>query len=208
MSALLSPADFFTIDNLKSLYNQFSFIMVQRSSPNELAASTIMMAILFGTNILFYLLFQQIKYANANNIQHNRLTDASSSNEHALDDDTKKGKVAVKVEKELSKPFDGSVDSFINLTTELFKVGLVLLLTYICENHWIFDHSGKEYSRDLFFFVLIIFFGYAFYTIQPNHDLTLLSREQTEEWKGWMQFIFLLYHYFHAEEVYNRLVMN
>ena len=52
-------------------------------------------------------------------------------------------------------------------------------------------------------FVLIVFFLYAIYTIKPCHDLTLLSREQTEEWKGWMQFIFLLYHYFHAEEVYN-----
>ena len=51
--------------------------------------------------------------------------------------------------------------------------------------------------------MLIIFFAYALYTIKPIHDLTLLGREQTEEWKGWMQFIFLLYHYFHAEEVYN-----
>jgi hypothetical protein len=55
----------------------------------------------------------------------------------------------------------------------------------------------------LFIFVLIIFFGYAIYTIKPIKDLSLLGREQTEEWKGWMQFIFLLYHYFHAEEVYN-----
>jgi N-acetylneuraminate 9-O-acetyltransferase len=31
----------------------------------------------------------------------------------------------------------------------------------------------------------------------------VLNREQTEEWKGWMQFIFLLYHYFSAHEVYN-----
>lgn len=52
-------------------------------------------------------------------------------------------------------------------------------------------------------FVLIVFFAYAWYTIHPVKDLSLLGREQTEEWKGWMQFIFLLYHYFHAEEVYN-----
>ena len=46
-------------------------------------------------------------------------------------------------------------------------------------------------------------YRYAFYTVKPITDLALLGREQTEEWKGWMQFIFLLYHYFHAEEVYN-----
>lgn len=33
----------------------------------------------------------------------------------------------------------------------------------------------------------------------------LLNRDQTEEWKGWMQFVFLLYHYYHAEEVYNSI---
>ncbi len=37
----------------------------------------------------------------------------------------------------------------------------------------------------------------------PEEATELLNRDQTEEWKGWMQFIFLLYHYYHAEEVYN-----
>jgi hypothetical protein len=31
----------------------------------------------------------------------------------------------------------------------------------------------------------------------------VLNRYQTEEWKGWMQYIFLLYHYMHATEAYN-----
>lgn len=33
----------------------------------------------------------------------------------------------------------------------------------------------------------------------------VLNRDQTEEWKGWMQFMFLLYHYYHAEETYNAI---
>ncbi|CAM9111388.1 unnamed protein product, partial [Ectocarpus fasciculatus] len=89
------------------------------------------------------------------------------------------------------------------LTSELARVGLIMAITYICENHWFFEHSGKVYNRDLFMFVCIIFFAYGYLTIKPVKDLALLGREQTEEWKGWMQFIFLLYHYFHAEEVYN-----
>lgn len=40
---------------------------------------------------------------------------------------------------------------------------------------------------------------------QPNDKLEVLNRDQTEEWKGWMQFMFLLYHYYHAEEVYNAI---
>jgi N-acetylneuraminate 9-O-acetyltransferase len=39
----------------------------------------------------------------------------------------------------------------------------------------------------------------------PNDKTEILNRDQTEEWKGWMQFMFLLYHYYHAEEVYNSI---
>jgi len=31
----------------------------------------------------------------------------------------------------------------------------------------------------------------------------ILNREQTEEWKGWMQVMFVWYHYFKAAETYN-----
>jgi hypothetical protein len=46
-------------------------------------------------------------------------------------------------------------------------------------------------------------------TVRPvaeaNGRTEVLNRDQTEEWKGWMQFMFLLYHYYHAEEVYNSI---
>lgn len=43
-------------------------------------------------------------------------------------------------------------------------------------------------------------------TVAESNDSTeILNRDQTEEWKGWMQFCFLLYHYYHAEEVYNAI---
>jgi hypothetical protein len=42
--------------------------------------------------------------------------------------------------------------------------------------------------------------------VEPvNEHNEVLNRDQTEEWKGWMQFMFLLYHYYHAEEVYNAI---
>ena len=148
------------------------------SSATGLGMTTIMVCLLFGTNFFLFLVFQAIKLST-------------------------RTEEKVSAKEKLSKPFTGSLDCFTNLTTELFYTGLILALTYVCENHWIFPHSEKYYSRDLFLFVLILFFAYAIYTIRPNHDLSILGREQTEEWKGWMQFIFLLYHYFHAEEVYN-----
>lgn len=150
--------------------------------------STIMVCLFFGANMMLFALFQFIKRETSD-----KMTISDEINDE-------KKKVVVK---QLSKPFVGSVECFTNLTSELFRVGMIMALTYICEKHPFYPHSSKHYSRDLFVFVLIVFFLYAFVTIKPCHDLSLLGREQTEEWKGWMQFIFLLYHYFHAEEVYN-----
>ena len=111
-------------------------------STGDVAISTVMMALLFGTNALLYALFALVKAAIAKPMED------------------KKDK-----EKQLSKPFVGTIECFVNITTELFRCGLIMALTYICEKHWFFQHSGKEYSRDLFLFVLILFFGYAFYRI-------------------------------------------
>mmetsp|Transcript_41224 Transcript_41224/g.87844 ORF Transcript_41224/g.87844 Transcript_41224/m.87844 type:complete len:1067 (-) Transcript_41224:249-3449(-) len=39
--------------------------------------------------------------------------------------------------------------------------------------------------------------------VAPSTENEVLNRYQTEEWKGWMQVTFLLYHYMHAMEIYN-----
>ncbi|MQM14404.1 hypothetical protein Taro_047335 [Colocasia esculenta] len=36
-------------------------------------------------------------------------------------------------------------------------------------------------------------------------SMLYLNRHQTEEWKGWMQVLFLMYHYFAASEIYNAI---
>jgi hypothetical protein len=133
--------------------------------PDQLFMSTTIMSLLFGTFLLLCLFFLALRYM--------------------------RGEPLV-ISSKKSEAFRGTASCYASLTTELSKTGLILAFTYICERHWFFEHSQKEYNRDLFIFVLILFFGYALYTIKPTHDLALLGREQTEEWKGWMQFIFLL----------------
>ncbi|GFS25912.1 CAS1 domain-containing protein 1-like [Elysia marginata] len=55
----------------------------------------------------------------------------------------------------------------------------------------------------MFLFLVFLFFLVACaYTVKSNED-KILSRDQTEEWKGWMQVMFVWYHYFKAKEWYN-----
>eukprot|EP00947_MAST-08B_sp_MAST-8B-sp1_P002362 g2362.t1 len=85
------------------------------------------------------------------------------------------------------------------------QLGLLLWLSWLCENWWPFAHSAKAYDRDWFVFVCFLYLVAAAYTRVGQRDHSVLNRDQTEEWKGWMQFMFLLYHYTHASEVYNAI---
>ena len=58
-------------------------------------------------------------------------------------------------------------------------------------------------SHDAFWFIALSFLLVALFSFETNHPNrdnshnALLNRDQTEEWKGWMQFLFVEYHYFH-----------
>lgn len=120
-----------------------------------------------------------------------------------------------------SKPLDvHSFSSVYTLLHHLTVFGAILFYAYICENHPPYPHSSKSYDRDEFLFLTTLLMVAAAYTwkrndhndpptleegqVAPSNEKTeVLNRNQTEEWKGWMQFVFLLYHYYHAEETYN-----
>ncbi|KAI2503830.1 10 TM Acyl Transferase domain found in Cas1p [Fragilaria crotonensis] len=120
-----------------------------------------------------------------------------------------------------STPLDfTSFSSVYTLLHHLTIFGVILFYAYICEYHPPFPHSNKSYDRDEFLFLCTLLMVASAYTwkrndpdeplnpprgqVVPSNDKTeILNRNQTEEWKGWMQFVFLLYHYYHAEETYN-----
>ncbi|TYK02964.1 protein REDUCED WALL ACETYLATION 2 [Cucumis melo var. makuwa] len=92
------------------------------------------------------------------------------------------------------------------------ELGLLLAYFYICDRTDIFGTGTKSYNRDLFAFLLLLLITVSAITTFKIHQdkspfsvkpLLFLNRHQTEEWKGWMQVIFLMYHYFNAREIYN-----
>ncbi|KAG6757915.1 hypothetical protein POTOM_038244 [Populus tomentosa] len=98
----------------------------------------------------------------------------------------------------------------------ILEFGFFMAYFYICDRTDMLGSSKKSYNRDLFlflYFLLIIVSAATSFTI--HHDKSPLSgkpvlylnRHQTEEWKGWMQVLFLMYHYFAATEIYNAIRM-
>ncbi|KAK4478348.1 hypothetical protein RD792_017638 [Penstemon davidsonii] len=94
------------------------------------------------------------------------------------------------------------------------EFGALLIYFYICDRTNLFGDSKKSYNRDLFlflYFLLIIVSAITSFKIhnEKSHfsgkSIMYLNRHQTEEWKGWMQVLFLMYHYFAATEIYNAI---
>ena len=90
----------------------------------------------------------------------------------------------------------------------MFQFGLCMGLVYWCDGPrhggWILP-TLKSYSRDLFLFVHVVLLAVSYLTLQKEarDNNNLCGRHFTEEWKGVMQIVFVLYHYFDAAEVYN-----
>ncbi|CAN6468962.1 unnamed protein product [Victoria cruziana] len=94
------------------------------------------------------------------------------------------------------------------------EFGATLFYFYLCDRTNVFGESTKSYNRDLFLFLYFLLIIVASMTsFKAHHDksafsgksILYLNRHQTEEWKGWMQVLFLMYHYFAATEIYNAI---
>lgn len=101
-----------------------------------------------------------------------------------------------------AQPTQPSFDKFLEATSIL---GSIMFYFYICDYAHYFPAAPRVYSRDLFVFLFFILMAVgAFFTTRECPD-KLLNRDQTEEWKGIMQVLFVWYHYFRAVETYNAI---
>ncbi|KIW79303.1 hypothetical protein Z517_05915 [Fonsecaea pedrosoi CBS 271.37] len=93
-------------------------------------------------------------------------------------------------------------------------ISVAVLYCFIADRTVLFDKASKtvEVGKFIGGTILTLLAGLAtFKQNRPHHATTgeialpehrqLLSRQQTEEWKGWMQIIILLYHYFGLSKV-------
>ncbi|XP_038722922.1 protein REDUCED WALL ACETYLATION 2 isoform X2 [Tripterygium wilfordii] len=94
------------------------------------------------------------------------------------------------------------------------EFGALMAYFYLCDRTDFFSSSTKSYNRDLFLFLyFLLIIVSAITSFKIHHDkspfsgksILYLNRHQTEEWRGWMQVLFLMYHYFAAKEIYNAI---
>ncbi|GFR46609.1 hypothetical protein Agub_g8221 [Astrephomene gubernaculifera] len=86
------------------------------------------------------------------------------------------------------------------------EFGGLMLWFFLADRTTMFQEGPKSYSRDLFMLLFMsLTAAAAGSSLQALRTPALLNRPQTEEWKGWMQVLFLLYHYFEAKEAYNAI---
>uniref|UniRef100_A0A674CVE9 CAS1 domain containing 1 n=1 Tax=Salmo trutta TaxID=8032 RepID=A0A674CVE9_SALTR len=76
----------------------------------------------------------------------------------------------------------------------LSKMGLIMVYFYLCDRANVFMKEQKFYTHSTFFIPLIYMFVLGIFYSENSKETKLLNREQTDEWKGWMQLVILIYH--------------
>ncbi|KAK6491133.1 N-acetylneuraminate 9-O-acetyltransferase-like [Huso huso] len=74
------------------------------------------------------------------------------------------------------------------------KLGLIMAYFYFCDRADIFMKEQKFYTHASFFIPLIFILVLGFFYNENSKEAKFLNREQTDEWKGWMQLVILIYH--------------
>eukprot|EP00041_Stephanoeca_diplocostata_P025995 m.693055 g.693055 ORF g.693055 m.693055 type:complete len:581 (-) comp22869_c0_seq1:3701-5443(-) len=102
---------------------------------------------------------------------------------------------------------DGDPDAEVKDPNELLSniviFGAIMFYMWLLDDRQVLSIHGKTYNRDTFLFICLTILLWSSSTLKKSQRSGVLSREQTDEWKGWMQIMFLLYHYFAAKEFYN-----
>jgi len=87
------------------------------------------------------------------------------------------------------------------------EVASILIITRI-GNTWEPSYPRNDnHNPEMFWAMNALLFVAGMLTLKhtPKDRMTVLNRSQTEEWKGWMQWAFIMYHYYRMWSVYNTI---
>ncbi|KAL9031867.1 MAG: hypothetical protein Q9196_000122 [Gyalolechia fulgens] len=103
------------------------------------------------------------------------------------------------------------------LTQSFGILALALLYCFVADRTQLFNKVQKHFAHQEFFTMCATVFALGVFSIRrspvassprrlllvkdQSADQPFLSRDQTDEWKGWMQFVILIYHYTGASSI-------
>jgi hypothetical protein len=93
--------------------------------------------------------------------------------------------------------------SVLLLSQESAVASAIFLFAFAWEYFPLFASTERTWNADDFTFYALLFFAMTFGSLTKVKDASMLNRLQTEEWKGWMQWLFIMYHYCAAASIYN-----
>ncbi|KAK3082767.1 hypothetical protein FSP39_004725 [Pinctada imbricata] len=87
------------------------------------------------------------------------------------------------------------------IMSSLFKLGIIMAYFFLCDRTNFFMKENKYYTHVNFFlpFAYVMILGFFF--TESTEQTAVLHRDQTDEWKGWMQLVILIYHLTGASKV-------
>mmetsp|Transcript_44804 Transcript_44804/g.66479 ORF Transcript_44804/g.66479 Transcript_44804/m.66479 type:complete len:448 (-) Transcript_44804:62-1405(-) len=90
------------------------------------------------------------------------------------------------------------------------QVVVILVIAYVGNNWPQSYHRNENHDPTMFWVMNLALVIAGLVTLKhdanaSSRGVQLLSRPQTEEWKGWMQWAFIMYHYYRVYYVYNEI---
>lgn len=87
----------------------------------------------------------------------------------------------------------------------LLVFGLAVVYCFYADRTQVFNKAHKQYFTSDFLWGTVVSLAAGLFTLrkisETGTDQPFLNRSQTDEWKGWMQFAILIYHYTGASKV-------
>lgn len=85
------------------------------------------------------------------------------------------------------------------------ELAVILAGMYLCDRTDVLGRGAKVQSRAAFWGLWALIMLAALLSARKLEKSKPLQRDQTDEWKGWMQLMFVMYHYFEEKEIYNAI---
>lgn len=80
------------------------------------------------------------------------------------------------------------------IVISLGKLGIIMGYFFLCDRTYFFMKENKYYTHTNFFLPFLYLMILGIFFMEHTKQTCVLHRDQTDEWKGWMQLVILIYH--------------